>query len=187
MMPPNLQVTSEVFWRSALLFAVVDVLLVSLLAWRGKPALFRELSWAVAGSSAIFWGMLGSVMVWGFWDSYYRYFFPDSARWFGPLFAALFGAIGFALWWLACRLPGNSILNFSLLGACEGLLEHLWGIYGLGILQKVPMLQNASAPSVLVFSFFEYMLYWGIVLAIAALFQSAWRRSTRLRQIKDEG
>ncbi len=186
-MPPDLKLASDIFWRGALLFAIVDLFLIALLLWRIKPAHFDDLKWPLAFTAAIFWGLLGTIMVWCFWDSFYRYFYPESTRWFGPLFAALFGAIGFALWWLACRLPGNPILSFSLLGACEGLLEHLWGIYGLEILDKVPMLQDASAFSVLVFSFFEYMLYWGIVLALAAAFQSIWSRLARLRQMEHEG
>ncbi len=187
MASPDSGLTSEIFWRGALLFAVFDVCLVTFLRWRINRPRFQELGWAVAGASAIFWGILGTVMVWGFWDSYYRFFFPDSARWFGPLIAVFLGTIGLALWWLTARLPGNPTLNFCLLGACEGLVEHVWGINGLGILEKVPMLQDVNALSVLVFSFFEYSLYWGAVLALAAVLHSAFRRSTGLSQSGNAG
>ncbi len=46
------------------------------------------------------------------------------------------------------------------------------------------LLQEAGALSVLVFSFFEYVLYRGIVLGVAAPVQSIWRqwRESRRRQ-----
>jgi len=42
-------------------------------------------------------------------------------------------------------------------------LEHVFGIYGLHILDKVPWLQGISPFPVIVFSFFEYIVYWAIV------------------------
>src|SRR5574341_33203 len=50
------------------------------------------------------------------------------------------------------------------------------------IREKVPILQNVSTLSVLVFSFFEYVLYWGTILGIAALLQSTWRQWKKLQQ-----
>lgn len=76
--------------------------------------------------------------------------------------AVLYGAIGLALWWLALRLQGNPVLNFCLLGGLEAIPEHLWVIFGLRILERVPMLQGVSPTSVLVFAIPEYVLYWGL-------------------------
>jgi hypothetical protein len=182
MMPPDLNLPSDLFWKSALFAALIDLVLVLLLLWRIKQTHFHELKWVLIGTAAMFWAIFGTALLWGFWDSYYRHFLPDSMRWLGVINAMLYGAIGFALWWLSLRLPGNPVAAFCLLGGAEGLLEHLWGIYGFGVLEKVPSLQNASAISVLVFSFFEYVLYWGIVLGIAALLQGTWRQWTKLHQ-----
>jgi hypothetical protein len=49
----------------------------------------------------------------------------------------------------------------------------LWGIYRLGMLDKVPFLQEASSASVLAFALPEYILYWGTILSIAMLIQSS--------------
>ena len=179
-MPPNLSVTSDTFWSSALFVAIIDLVLVSLLVWRISPSHFRELQWAIVGSAATFWTLLSAGVLWGTWDTYYRYFFPEVTRWLPPLLGLLCAAIGFVLYQLAVRLPGNPVITLMLLAGVESLLEHLWGIYGLGILDKVPMLQNASAESVLVFAFFEYILYWSVILGIASLADAAWRRRTVL-------
>ena len=54
-----------------------------------------------------------------------------------------------------------------MLGGLEALPEHLWGVYRLGMLEKVPFLREASPLAVLTFSVPEYVLYWGSVLAMA--------------------
>ncbi|MGB8644729.1 MAG: hypothetical protein WCF84_05795 [Anaerolineae bacterium] len=178
----DLNLTSEILWQSALFTALIDLALVLFLLWRIKPRTFHELKWAIVAVSSISWGVLAVALLYGFWDSYYRYFYPDSARWLSAIIVVVFGVNGFVLWWLALRLPGNPTATFCLLGGVEGLLEHAWGIYGLGILVKVPMLQNAGALSIFVFSFFEYVFYWGIVLGIAALVSRAWREWKKQRQ-----
>jgi hypothetical protein len=182
MIPPAYDLTSEIFWQGALFAALIDAVLVLLLLWRIKHTHFHELKWVLVGTAAICWGIFGMALLWGFWDSYYRHFYRDSMPWLGAIIAMLFGAIGFALWWLSLRLPGNPVATFCLLGGVEGLLEHLWGIYGLGVLEKVPFLQNAGELSVLVFSFFEYVFYWGIVLGMAALLQGSKRQFTKWHQ-----
>lgn len=182
MMLPDIQLTSETYWLSALVAAFVDIGFVLLLALGVKPARFRQLTWSLTGASAILWGILAAACLWGFWDLYYRYFYPGWARWIAPLFAPLYGAIGLALWWLALRLPGNPVVNFCLLGGLGSVPEHLWGIYGLGILDKVPFLQGVSPASVLVFAVFEYIFYWSVVLSIAALLGRGWQWWRRLGQ-----
>jgi hypothetical protein len=67
------------------------------------------------------------------------------------------------------------VVNFCLLGGVESVLEHLVGIYGLGILDKVPLLRGVSSASALVFAFFEYIFYWGVVLGIAVLLGRGWQ------------
>jgi hypothetical protein len=175
MTPPDTKLTSEAFWLGALVAALMDIGLVLLLALCMKPARFRQLSWALTGTSAVLWGILATACLRGFWDLYYRYFYPGWMRWLAPLDALLYGAIALALWWLALRLPGNPVVNFFLLGGLESVLEHLLGIYGLGILDKVPILQGVSPTSALVFAFFEYIFYWSVVLGIAGLLGRGWQ------------
>lgn len=171
---PDTKLTSEMFWLSALVAGIVDIIFVFLLALCIKPTRFRQLNWVLTGTSAILWGVFATACLWGFWDLYYRYFYPGWVRWLAPLDALLYGAIALALWWLALRLPGNPVVNFCLLGGLESVLEHLLGIYGLGILDRVPLLQGVRPTPALVFAFFEYIFYWSIVLGIALLLEYGW-------------
>ena len=108
-----------------------------------------------------------------FWDIYYRYFLPNtSILLVTPLVGALLALV---FHWLALRLPGNPIVSFCLLGGLESLLEHLWGIYGLGIL-RAPLMQAVAPLSILAFAVPEYIFYWCVVLSIAVLLQSVYRR-----------
>ena len=88
-------------------------------------------------------------------------------RWLVPLDLVLYGAIGLGLWWLALRLPGPVVLSFVLLGGLEGVAEHVVGILGLRILDRVPWLHGLAPLPILVFSFFEYVLYWTLVAWLA--------------------
>lgn len=187
MIPENFKLLSAQFWLGGVLLGVVDVAFVALLTWRVKPARFRELKWTLAGTAAVFWGIFTSAVVWVFWDIYYRYFLPGWLRSGGLLLFVpiLFGVFALAFHGLALRGPGNPIVTFGLLGGLESWLEHLWGIYGLKILD-IPFLQEASPASILAFAFPEYILYWCIVIGLAVLFQRGWRwwsdrRRTRAR------
>ncbi len=173
----------ESIGSKTVLLALVAAGLVLVLAWRIKPLRFRQLKWHLVIASAMFWGVLGMALRWSFWDSYYRYFAPETTRWLAPIGAIFYGAIGFLFWWLALRLPGNPALNWCLLGGLESIPEHLLGIYRFKILE-IPILQGISAESIIVFDGFEYMVYWGAVLLLAMILQSrveAWRH-WRLRQ-----
>jgi multisubunit Na+/H+ antiporter MnhB subunit len=178
----EVKLTSEDYWIGALVTALIAAVMALLLAWRIKPSRFRQLTWALAGASAIFWSVFGTAMLLFFWDPYYSHFYSGWMRWLAPLNALLYGVIGLALWWLSVRLPGNTIVNFCLLGGLESIPEHLWGIYGLDVLDKVPLLQGVSPASVLAFAVPEYVLYWGIVLCLAALLQYGWQRWTHFQQ-----
>lgn len=70
------------------------------------------------------------------------------------------------------------MVAFCLLGGFESILEHIWGIYGFGIL-KILLLQGGSPLLVLAFAFPEYIFYWGIVVAVSSLLQWGWRSLTR--------
>ncbi len=152
------------------IFFVLAVLLVGLLAWRVKPAQFRTLSWQAVGvGSALVWGVLVGVLMLFTWESYYRYYAPSWDRIVGPLAAlVLYFLLGLMLRWLALHLPGNPIAAFCLLGGLESVPEHALAIYRFYILE-IPMLQDATAASIFIFAFFEYVVYWSLALCIAII------------------
>jgi len=182
-MPGDIKATSELYWVAALVAALIDVGFVSLLAWRIQTSRFRQLKWALTGAGVIFWGTLWAYVLWSWWELAYRYVFPSWARWLvPPSYGLIYGASGLGLWWLARILPGNPVVSFCLLGGLISLPGHLWAIYGLRMLEKVPILQGVSPASALVFGLFEFIFYWGIIIAIALLLRWAWKRWGRLEQ-----
>lgn len=181
---PNVAVTSEMLWLSAFVTALMDVGLVLFLARRIQPPRFKQLHWPVVLASCVFWMSLGLFFFETTWESFYAMFLPDPverslAR--SALELLLYPVVGLVLWWLAARLPGNPAVTFCLLGGLEAVPEHLWGIYRLGMLDKVPFLRQASPASVLAFAVPEYILYWGSTLGMAMLIQQLWQRYRRRR------
>jgi hypothetical protein len=179
---PDIQIPSEVFWLCALVTVLIDVGLVLFLARRIRLDRYRRLPWAVVLAATVFWVSYGLLLFALVWESYYAKFLPnpvDRSLARSLLELLIYPPIGFLLWWLAQRLPGNPAVSFCLLGGLQALPEHLWGIYGLGMLEQVPFLQEASPVSVLAFAVSEYVLYWGSVLSLALLLQSGWQRLRR--------
>lgn len=163
----DIQVTDQEVWLSALLFAALDLVVLVPLVLVFKSEVFRVASRLIVFASAVFWGTVAVVAIRGFWEMYYRHIYPAWVRLLVPLDVLLYGGIGLGLWWLAIRVGGPSVLAFALLGGIEGIAEHLFGIYALRILDKVPLLQGLAPLPVVVFSFFEYVLYWTLVAWLA--------------------
>jgi hypothetical protein len=180
---PNIKMTSEMLWVTALVTALIDVGVILFLARRIQRPRFRQLHWPVALAAGIFWVSYGLTLLVLGWESFYAKFLPNPTnRSFARSMVELlpYPIIGLVLWWLSVRLPGNPAVNFCLLGGAQSLPEHLWGIYRLGMMDKVPFLQEASVTSVLAFAVPEYILYWGSILCIAMLIQSSQRRCKNL-------
>jgi hypothetical protein len=159
----DIHLTSRQVWLSALLFGGLGLALLIPLLWISSGTASAPASLAVALASALFWGVVAALALLRFWDLYYAYFYPAWVRHLVPLDLLLYGAIGLGLWWLALRLPTPAMLGFVLLGGLEGVAEHLLGIYAFRILDRVPWLQGVAPLPVLVFSFFEYIVYWALV------------------------
>lgn len=170
---------------SSIIIALIDAAFILLLTWLIKPARFRELKWPLSASAAFFWSIFGIALVLIFWNSFYQYFYPGWFHFGGILVfvPVLFGALALAFHWLALRMPGNPILAFCLLGGLESIFEHIWGIYGLKILD-VPMLQDATPASILAFSFPEYIFYWCFVISLAVIIQTGWKRWANYRKVR---
>ncbi len=159
----DIHLTSEDYWRGAAAAAVASLLLGGLLVVFYRPESFRKAPTSVCIASGLFWGVLAVFSFIYFWGIYYKYLYPTWMRWASPLDALLYAAIGLGMWWLATRLPGSPVLWFLFIGGCESFLEHLFGIYILHILEKVPVLQGVAVAPAMTFAFFEYIVYWSLV------------------------
>lgn len=168
MIPPDFRVTTDLLWRGALLFALLDVALVSGLRWRLKPAFFRQLQWELLVVNALFWFCLWFGVIGYFWESVYRYVFPDWTRWVMPFFQAGLSTLVAALAWrLANRSRLHPVLSFVLVGGAWGIVSHGWAVTR-GIVDRPPPLQGASPVAAAVIAAFEFMFYGCLILIGAA-------------------
>jgi len=167
--PTEIKVTTEILWQGAVIFALIDIvfIVVQIRLIKIKPADLFEMKWSLVAFMGIFfcalWGILASYL---FWEPVYCYVFPEWARWFiPPIYGLLFAAVGLLTWWLAVHLPGNSVINFCILGGVWGILSHMLAIHR-GILEKPPMLQGASPLSAIIIAMVEFIFYWCVCLNI---------------------
>ncbi|MEW6718400.1 MAG: hypothetical protein AB1345_12985 [Chloroflexota bacterium] len=163
----SIKLTTQDVWLSTFIFGASGFILLVPLLLKFRPTDVPHTTRVMVVASAIFWGLFAVVMVFRFWELYYQYLYPTWVRWVIPFSAVLYAAFGLGMWWLSQRLPWSGVLWFALLGGVEGVLEHILGIYGMNILEKVPFLEGLPIPPLLVFSFFEYILYWTLVAWLA--------------------
>lgn len=170
--PDDIKVTTEVLWKGAMFFALIDIILITVLTRLIKPKDLFKMKWRLLIFMAIFFCILfGSIVSLIFWDSVYSYVFPSWIRWIiPPSYGVLFSLIGLFFWWLAFKLPANPVLNFCILGGLWGLTTHILAIHR-GILDKPPMLQGASSISALTIATFEFIFYWSICLGFTYLIE----------------
>jgi hypothetical protein len=170
--PNDLKVTTELLWRAALVFALIDVFMITFLTRLIKPKDLLKMKWRLIIVMAVFFCLLfGSIMSIIFWDSVYSYVFPSWMRWIiPPAYGILFSMAGLFFWWLAFRLPTNPVMIFCILGGSWGFLTHYFAIQR-GLLEKPPMLQGASSLSALTIATFEFIFYWSICLGITFLIE----------------
>ena len=166
----GIKVTSEILWKGALYFALIDIVLVTALTKLIKPHDLRRMKWKLVIFMAFFFCLLFGILVSiVFWDQVYSYVFPVWARWIiPPAYGLLFSSVGLLFWWLAFHLPANKVMNFCILGGLWGMTTHIWAIYR-GILEKPPMLQGASSIAAIIIAIFEFIFYWSVCLAITSL------------------
>ncbi len=178
-LPGDGRITTEMLLTGALIFAALDALLLPLLAWRIKRALFVQSRWALAVVTSVFWFGVWSTVLAYFWDTVYSFVFPAWARQVIPVVYGLaFGGLSLAFWWLARRGRFHPVIVFCLLGGCWGIVTHILAVQ-LGIVSKPPMLQGASPVAAVVIAAFEFTFYWCIITGIGILAQLA---ASRLRQ-----
>jgi hypothetical protein len=175
-METNFQATSQLYWISALVTALIDIGLVALLAWRIKLECFRRLQWPLVIVSTLFWTVLWYAVMWNafVWETSYRHVFQPWQRWAWP---PVYGLISGGVTWLFCRLslrlPGNPVLYFLLLGGLESFVDHYFAIrHGV---METPLLQEVSIASAVTFGFFEFVFYWSTISGIAVLVRHFWK------------
>jgi hypothetical protein len=166
----ELKVTSEILWRGALLFAIIDLVYVSIIIKIIKPSDLLKMKWTLVIVMALFFTFLfGFITSFLFWDSVYSYVFPTWARWIiPPFYGLLFSLAGLFFWRIASYSRTNQVIIFCLLGGLWGILTHILAIYR-GILDKPPMLTGASPVAALTIAAFEFIFYWCICLTITRL------------------
>jgi hypothetical protein len=166
----EIKLSNQDIWVSTLIFLGLDIITLLPLLLLTKGRISIQIVRSIGIASAGLWGLFAIVAIFAFWELYYQYIYPSWVRWLTPLDILLYGVIGLGIWWLASRSPDLTILWFVLLGGVEGILEHLLGVYGFHILEKVPWLQGITPFPVIVFSFFEYIFYWTLVAWLGYVF-----------------
>jgi hypothetical protein len=169
-------ITSNFYWISALIAALIDIPLV----WytRNKFKLGEHIhryKGYIIVASGIFWASLTTFLIIVAGDFYYSHFLEVSTS--GQRFlmviesTALYSLLAWLFYSIALKTSFDLVWNFVVLGGLESLIEHMWGIYRLGILERVILFRDISAESVLAFSIPEYISYWCTALLLAkALF-----------------
>ena len=105
----NIVLTSEIFWQSALIAAILDAGLIAIILRLITPERFFNLRRPLVVSAGIFWGVLGIFIVQSFWEEYYRFFYPGWMHGWGIiLFGPAIGAVLATLfYWIARRFKSH--------------------------------------------------------------------------------
>jgi hypothetical protein len=168
-MSTELKITTELLYRGALVFALMDAIYIPLLVWRVKEETFGRMKWLLVIAAGLAWYGIWAWAIGNFWEMVYSYVFPEWARTWVPWIAfVVAGIVALGLWMLTMRLKRNFVLTFCFLGGVTGSLTHIWAVYR-GIVTKPPMLKGASPLAAVVIAFFEYVFYWCTILAAAKI------------------
>jgi hypothetical protein len=161
-------ITTDILLRGAVIFILLDLVLVPLLNRWVKAETFRRLKWLLPLVCGVFYAVLWGVVMNYYWDTIYSFVFPAWIRGIMPFFqGGLAAAAALLAGWIArkSRLP---TLIFLLLGGVYGILTHTWAVH-MGIVTNPPPLQGASPYAAVLIACFEFMFYWCLILALAAL------------------
>jgi hypothetical protein len=169
-MPSDAHLTTPLIWTCTSILAVLDGILIALARHLVSQEQFRRMRWVLVVTAGIFFLLVWSIVLWWGWDWFYIYIFPPWARHFLPPVFAIGDAWGALLMhWLSLKLPGSPGVTWCLLGGIEGLLSHLYAIYGLGAASKPPIMQGSDPFAVLIFAIFEKAFYWSLILLACKL------------------
>ncbi len=164
-MPSNVHLSTPLVWTCTGILLVLDVLLALLARRTINREQFSVLRRPLPIAGGVFFLLVWtSILLWG-WDWFYAYIFPPWARYTLPLiFCLAYGLLAAGMAWLSLKLPGSPPINWCVLGGVEGLLSHLYAIYGLGAASRPPIMHGTDPFSVLIFAVFEKAFYWSLIL-----------------------
>ena len=171
MIPEDVHITTQILLIGTGMFILLDAITIPFLVWRVKATTFGKSRWVLVLVAGAVWFGIWYWAIDNFWGTVYIYIFPAWARdWIPPVYGLVNAVIGLGLWKLAMWTKYPSIV-FCLLGGIWGILGHIWAVFQ-GLFTKPPMLQGASPVAAVLISFFEYVFYWCVIAAIAALIAS---------------
>lgn len=152
------------------MLVVLDIGLILLSRHLVNREHFQQVHWLLVITGGVFYLLVWtSVLLWG-WDWFYAYIFPPWGRYLLPaIFGVGYALLALGMGWLCLKLPGNPAVTWCVLGGVEGLLSHIYAIYGLGAASKPPIMQGVNQFSVLVFAIFEKAFYWSLILLASRL------------------
>jgi len=161
----NPHLTSSTIWTCTGIFVILDLVLILLAHRLVSRESFRKLRALLVIVSGVFFLLVWMAVLWWGWDWFYRFIFPDWARFLlPPIFCMGYAILALGMSWLSLRLPGSPAVTWCLLGGVEGLLSHIYAIYGLGAASRPPIMQGTDPLAVLVFAVFEKAFYWSLIL-----------------------
>ena len=178
-MPADIHMTTPLTWTCTGITAVLDVTLILLARRLVNRDQFRHMRWSLAIAGGVFFLLVWiSVLGWG-WDWFYSYIFPVWGRYvLPPLFGVVYALLAMGMGWLSLKLPGNPAVTWCVLGGVEGLLSHIYAIYGLGAVSKPPIMQGTDPAAVLIFAVFEKAFYWSLILLASRLIWKGVKRGS---------
>jgi hypothetical protein len=164
-MPLDARLTTPIVLICTIILVLLDAILI-FMAWRTiRGEQFEHMRWLLAIAGGIFFLLVWtSVMLWA-WDWFYSFIFPAWGRYLlPPIFWIGYTLIALVMVWLSLKLPGKPAVTWCILGGVEGLLSHLYAIFGLGAASKPPIMQGTDPFAVLIFAVFEKAFYWSLIL-----------------------
>ena len=164
-MPPDVHVNTPLIWLCTSILVLLDAVLILIARRTIQRKQFEQMRWLLAISGGVFFLLVWtSVMLWC-WDWFYHYIFPSWGRYLlPPIFWIGYTLLALGIVWLSLKLPGNPAVTWCVLGGVEGLLSHIYAIYGLGAVSKPPIMQGTNPFAVLIFAIFEIAFYWSLIL-----------------------
>ena len=181
-MPTDVKITTDLLYKAALVFALMDAIYIPLLVWRVRAETFRRMKWSLFIAAALVWYGIWAWAIGNFWEPVYSYVFPVWAQTWVPWIAfVVAGIVALGLWMMAIRFPWRPVVTFCLMSGVLGSMTHIWAVYR-GIVTKPPILQGASPLAAVIIAFFEYIFYWCTILVIANLINWAHAHTRKLHR-----
>jgi energy-converting hydrogenase Eha subunit A len=169
-MPSDAHLTTPLIWTCTAILAVLDGILIALARHLVSREQFRRMRWRLVVASGVFFLLVWITVLWWGWDWFYCYIFPTWARYLlPPVFAIWYASLALGMHWLSLKLHGNPGVTWCILGGVEGLLSHIYAIYGLGAATKPPIMLGTDPFTVLIFAVFEKAFYWSLILLACRL------------------